>query len=162
MKKPRESLRGAQTSDVFSGGYRRAQLHQGAVRATQVGHDLPPGFLRRRRHLAGAGRDGLGVRGRHVVRDQRNLETQRLCGRVRVHMPAGKVHVTQRVRGERQRGLAGVEFAVGAAFVQELARDSESPLEEGQRGRDVGDVDDGVAEFHGIFSCFNRTFRDLR
>ena len=89
------------------------------------------------------------MRGRHVVSDQRNLETQRLSGRVRVHMPARKVHVAQRVRGERQRGLAGVEFAVGAAFVQELARETEGYLEEVQRGGDVGDVDDGVAEFHG-------------
>ena len=86
--------------------------------------------------------------GGHIVRDQRDLETQRLGRSVGMHVATGEVHVAQLVGGERQRGLAGVQFAIGAALVQEPALQTEGLLEEGQGGRDIGDVGDGVAEFH--------------
>ncbi|MCY1531140.1 hypothetical protein D9M68_663580 [compost metagenome] len=64
-------------------------------------------------------------------------------------MPARKVGIAERVRGERQRGLASFEFAISARFVQEARGQTEGLFEELQRLGDVGNVDDGVAEFHG-------------
>ena len=64
-------------------------------------------------------------------------------------MAAREVGVPKGVGREGQRGVAGLEFAVGAGLMQEAGAEPERLAEEGERGGDIGDVEDGVAELHG-------------
>ncbi|KAI1697217.1 hypothetical protein Ddc_19870 [Ditylenchus destructor] len=47
-----------------------------------------------------------------------------------------------------QRGPPRLQLAIRARLMQESALQAEGPLEEVQRGRHIGDVDDGVGEAH--------------
>ncbi|CKT82246.1 Uncharacterised protein [Mycobacterium tuberculosis] len=89
------------------------------------------------------------MRSRDIVGDEAQLHAQRL-GRGRCsNMPLREIRLRKLVRGKGEGGLAGREFAVGVRIVEELAREAEGLFEELKRLGDVGNVDDGVAEFHG-------------
>ena len=66
-------------------------------------------------------------------------------------MAARKVHLAEFMCGKGQRRLAGLKLAVGAAFMKELALQAKGRSEERERGRDIGHVDDGVAELQDEF-----------
>ena len=85
----------------------------------------------------------------NVVGDQSDLHSQRLLALAGVHMAVREVQLSEGVRRKRERGFAGVHFAVVARFMQKFLLKAEGLAEEPQRRFDAGDVDDGVAEFHG-------------
>lgn len=71
----------------------------------------------------------------HVAGDQADFKTQWLRRCVGGHVPAGEVGITQLVGGKGQRGLACVQLAISARFVQKAPRQAEGLLAERQRGR---------------------------
>lgn len=66
-----------------------------------------------------------------------------------MHVTCWKVHCTQCMRGEGEGGFSCLELDVVTCVVKEPPLEVEGPLLELKRVRNPGDVDDGVAEFHG-------------
>lgn len=85
----------------------------------------------------------------NIVGDQGDLHSQRLLAFTGMHMARWEVQFSECVRRKRKRGFAGVEFAVVAGVMQKFLLKTEGFVEEPQRRCDAGDVDDGVAKFHG-------------
>ena len=88
------------------------------------------------------------MRSLYVTRHQRDLHSQRLFRAVGMHMTTGEIGVAQRVRRKSQGRFAGRQLTVSTRLVQEFGLQTKRSVEEFQRVCDVGNVDDGVAEFH--------------
>ncbi len=127
-----------------------AEFDEGSVGAVEVGDSLPPGFLLGGFEFDRACGDRGAMGGGDVGGDEGDFDAEGLGGAAGGDVALGKVGLAKAVVSEGKGGFARFEFAVVAAFVEEALAESEGGFKELEGGGNVGDVDDGVAEFHGL------------
>ena len=84
----------------------------------------------------------------NIGRDERDFHSEWLRRCVGGNMAGWQIHFAQLMCCKGKGGFASFQLAVSSRLMQEPARKAKSLLKKLERGRDVGSVNDGVAELH--------------